>query len=515
MSYTAVRKNHVTYTYRQPEKSEVRYRALLHAVKTLTSYRGSAACVRGSYVADLKQYFVSADPDDPCAKEAGRITAQGLSEWSRLWEACLGSKRAEDLVVCYLAGPEPTNDLEVLVSLGILPSNIWAFEANQNCYTSAVGDLDKAPWDSPRLVKMKAESFFSSAPITFDIVYLDSCSTLVSRANAFRLVSDLFRYQRLRSPGILITNFCEPGLSDDSTKQSYIDLIAQKSLVTSFTAGVVSDRFDNDCVSERLGSFRSEVANDFDGGYSSLITDMVSAAATTVVPAMRAANTGIRDLYEGAGCSRGRTICQGDSSTECRKGSTLRFLSADEWLPVSERDYAKELRKRLVGELGGAVPSSVKPLESLEYVQSIRANGILPNGVSADVLAPLLNGFEFLDSIKANLAVDLAFAQLARPMFPSLHSTKRFVYRAKTKKMYTDVIPFDECRYIFDWIPFSPHMEKAFSDISRQYIFRFALDGLVKQRLSYSTDYFFSGSVISDSIPGFSRMRFPEREEVR
>ena len=81
--------------------------------------------------------------------------------------------------------------------------------------------------------------------------------------------------------------------------------------------------------------------------------------------------------------------------------------------------------------------------------------------------------------------------------------------------MYTDVIPFDECRYIFDWIPFSPHMEKAFSDISRQYIFRFALDGLVKQRLSYSTDYFFSGSVISDSIPGFSRMRFPEREEVR
>ena len=162
----------MVYTYRQPAKNEVRYRALSHAIKTLTSHRGSAACVRGSYVADLKRYFISDDPDDPCAKEASRITPQGLSEWRRLWETCLGSKRAEDLVVCYLAGPEPTNDLEVLISLGILPSNIWAFEANQNCYASAVDDLGDSPWDAPRLVKMKAESFFASAPITFDIVYI-------------------------------------------------------------------------------------------------------------------------------------------------------------------------------------------------------------------------------------------------------------------------------------------------------------------------------------------------------
>ena len=502
----------MVYTYRQPAKNEVRYRALSHAIKTLTSHRGSAACVRGSYVADLKRYFISDDPDDPCAKEASRITPQGLSEWRRLWETCLGSKRAEDLVVCYLAGPEPTNDLEVLISLGILPSNIWAFEANQNCYASAVDDLGDSPWDAPRLVKMKAESFFASAPVTFDIVYLDSCSSLISKSNALRLVSDLFRYQRLRSPGVLITNFCEPDFSDEPTKQSYIDLIAQKSLAVSFASGVISGGFDGDLLFQELEAFRENAVNDLDDGYSSLITNIVSSMATTVVPAMRAANTGIRDLYKEVNRSRVRTA---DLSSNCRKGSTFKFLSASEWLPDDREDVAAGLRHTLIGELGGSAPSSVKPLESLEYVYFIRANNVLPNGVSADGLTPLLEGFKFLDNLKENLAVDLAFAQLARPMFPALNSTKRFAYRAKSKKMYTDVIPFDECRYIFDWIPFSPHMEKAFSDISRQYIFRFALDGLVKQRLAHSTDYFFSGSVISDSIPGFSRMQLPEREEVR
>lgn len=504
----------MAYSYRQPVKNEVRYRALSHAVKTLTSHRGSAACVQGSYVADLKHCFINTDPDDPCAREASKITPQGLSEWKRLWESCLGSKRAEDLVVCYLAGPEPTNDLEVLISLGIIPSNIWAFEAEKDCYVSAVGDLDDAPWDSPRLVKMKAESFFASAPITFDIVYLDLCSTLVSKANALRLVTDLFRYQRLGSPGVLITNFCEPDFPDDSIKRSYVDLIAQKNLAASFAAGVSSGCFDDAHVLEKLKLLRADIANDFDDGYSALITDTVSCVATTVVPAMRVANTGIRNLYDGVGCLEGCIACKGGSSDECRKGSTLRFLSAGEWLPAGERDHALKLRNTLIGELGGSAPLAVKPLESLEYVHFIRSKGVLPNGVLADDLTPLLDGFKFLDNVKANLPVDLAFAQLARPMFPALRSAKRFVYRAKTKKMYTDVIPFDECRYIFDWIPFSPHMEKAFSDISRQYIFRFALDGLVKQRLAHSTDYFFSGSVISDSIPGFARMQFPEREEV-
>lgn len=504
----------MAYTYRQPAKNEVRYRALSHAVKILTSHRGLAACVRSSYVSDLRHYFINADPDDPCAREAGRITPQGLSEWRRLWDACLGSKRAEDLVVCYLAGPEPTNDLEVLISLGVLPSNIWAFEADRNCYSSAVGDLENAPWDAPRLVKMKAESFFASAPITFDIVYLDSCSSLISKANALRLVSDLFRHQRLKSPGVLITNFCEPDFSDESVKRSYIDLIAQKNLVDSFAASIIPDCLDDGMILQNLKDLRENAANDVDGAYSTLITDVVSCVPTTVVPAMRVANTGVKDLYAMRDCPNVDAARQGGSLAECRKGSTLSFLSADKWLPAGASDCAAELRKTLIGELGGAIPSSTKPLESLEFVYSICSGGVLPNGISTEALDPLLCGFEFLDGLKMNLGVDLAFAQLARPMFPSLGSAKRFSYRAKSKKMYTDVVPFDECRYIFDWIPFSPHMGTAFRDIDRQYIFRFALDGLIKQRLGHSTDYFFSGSVVSGSIQGFARMQFPEREEV-
>lgn len=37
-------------------------------------------------------------------------------------------KRAEELSVCYLAGPEPINDFKEFTEMGVLPENIWAFE---------------------------------------------------------------------------------------------------------------------------------------------------------------------------------------------------------------------------------------------------------------------------------------------------------------------------------------------------------------------------------------------------
>ena len=80
--------------------------------------------------------------------------------------------------------------------------------------------------------------------------------------------------------------------------------------------------------------------------------------------------------------------------------------------------------------------------------------------------------------------------------------------------MYTDVSVYDECRYIYDWLPAVNQVQKAFCDLSYQYVFRFALDGLVKTRQHYNNEFFYQGSVVSDDVDVFQPHLLPQRIEV-
>lgn len=80
--------------------------------------------------------------------------------------------------------------------------------------------------------------------------------------------------------------------------------------------------------------------------------------------------------------------------------------------------------------------------------------------------------------------------------------------------MFTDVSVYDECRYIYDWLPAVDQIEKAFLDRSYQYVFRFAIDGLVKTRQLYNNEFFFQGSVVSDATSGFLPHRLASRIDV-
>ena len=249
-------------------------------------------------------------------------------------------------------------------------------------------------------------------------------------------------------------------------------------------------------------------------GYSDLITMLVVSVATTVAPSLRAANSALNRVYGLSSDVGNGTASLNNYLYKRRHESLLCLLSVDRWLPANIADDARDLRRLLLKELAGAQQQSVGVLDSLERLWAIRDSEVLPNGASCECLRGLTKCFAFHDKPSSELGVDLAFCQLTHPMFPSVQSIKRFEYIAKTKKMYLDVIPFDSCRYIFDLIPLPPKIKDAFEDCERQYLFRFALDGLVKQRLDYSTDYFYSGSVIADSVPGFEKKVFPDRNLV-
>ena len=106
---------------------------------------------------------------------------------------------------------------------------------------------------------------------------------------------------------------------------------------------------------------------------------------------------------------------------------------------------------------------------------------------------------------------DRLINQLSYPMHYAADKASRLTYKAKEKRMFTDLLLFDECRYIYDWIPAIHQIPKAFSNRSWQYTFRFGLDGLIKQRINYNNEFFFRGSVVSKTNSEFKAQTWADR----
>ena len=125
------------------------------------------------------------------------------------------------------------------------------------------------------------------------------------------------------------------------------------------------------------------------------------------------------------------------------------------------------------------------------------------------------NIYQFWDKPHSNLLFDIVLNQLSYPMHNNILHNERYQYIAKSNHMFTDVTVYDECRYIYEWLPGLHQIISSFKDKSWQYVFRFALDGLVKMRQNYNNEFFFQGSIISNSIEGFSSKKLRERVRIR
>lgn len=121
------------------------------------------------------------------------------------------------------------------------------------------------------------------------------------------------------------------------------------------------------------------------------------------------------------------------------------------------------------------------------------------------------NLYQFLDRPHSNLFFDIILNQLAYPLHNNILKNTRFRYIAKTNVMFTDITVYDECRYIYEWLPGLHQIISSFENISWQYVFRFSLDGLVKMRQNYNNEFFFQGSVVSNTIELFSSKQLKER----
>lgn len=518
-------------TYKQPVKERVRTEILTYAIDTLTSNREEAACVKKNYVRDVFNHLKNQDYSPANRKATNDLELEYIDLWEKFHQSNIGKKNAEELTVCYLCGPEPMNDFNVLIEKGINPHNIWAFENENMAYSAAVEELRQNKFPFPKIHKGSIENFFIDIPKKFDIIYLDGCAPISSKNNhTLRIIVTLLRNHRLNSVGALITNFALPDIKDESIMYSYSYLIASYLYPKTYLASVSTEMIYNNKVEfdiTEFDKFIKIIESKFSFYYSQFITRVIMDMSTVIVPSIRFANS---RNWTNFFCGNANKIaseyikkndnelldtllCSPVLWTECFINEALQGKISN----INKSKYSKKIISLLQNwsnEINGDPQPHVRAYEAILSKYVLRES----SGYYKESFKNIINDynyenrmFQFCDVPNKTLAYDVITNQLSYPMHYTTEAIKRWDYKAKETQMFIDAIIFDECRYIYEWLPTIDLLEYAFKDKSWQLSYRFALDGLIKSRLFYNTEFFFGGSVIQTNEVGFEAKKMKAR----
>ena len=535
--------------YSEPQKVKARQLALGHAIRLLTSRRHAAPAVPINHVERVKAELMrSGIPGD--RHFARKCHTAFIRMWEDLWTSCVGSRRAGDLTVAYLAGPEPLNDFRELVRLGVHPYNIWAFENDTATFGEALASIKTSEFPILKIHNSKIETFFANVPKVFDIVYIDACGPLPSKSQGtLRAVANLFRFNRLASPGVLITNFAGPPTEEAIDAGAYADLVSAYLFPKAFLEsersdwnlmeGAVANSFVPKSGGPKTKSFYQEVLGHLEKYYGQFVTRQLFDLASFVTPWSQLANSS--GLWESlftlsleSATISARNMehidSQGDGGDFIVDpgmnplGWTITALlncdsqNADLNYPTLNAE-SRRLRDRWLSEIDGHPVPRVKARDAIVAYHAIRES---PNDKTAALAALMSNYdfmfkmFQFCDVPSTELAFFPIIAQFSRPMHYNVAETRRYTYKASGKRtqMFLDVIPFDGCRYIYDWLPTMELIADSFQVIEQQLVYRFALDGLAKQRCRYNSEYLYGANVVGMNKKGFEEKLLQVRQRV-
>lgn len=556
-------------SYAQPTKSLARRLALTHAVELVTSRRDAAAIVPADHPERVRDALLKSDTYGyPAAGEA--CDPEDLKSWGAFRAGVIGTRTPADITVAYLAGPEPENDLEVLLELGVRPENIWAFEIDKTAVDKGLNSLRRLKQRGVKFIPVSIEDYFINTPRRFDIIYFDACGPLPSNdSKTARVLMTLFRHCALAPLGVLVSNFARPDISEQADLDRYAFLVGAylypKSFLESPDGGSVEGPIANsfcfnlalECLeasehrdeaedeahqSDPPTDFWDEVKANFEYYYGMFITRALMDIATTVAPTARLVGG---DLYKvafqpdlKAAIDRGMRYVRFDQrafevpepgATESGETATGDLLLAEALIDsdgdaiVDPDSYSLLWTLAACGAFPvgidfGPVPEGAKKL-LLDWRNAM--TGKSPSRPFHEVVAiycawrhdktlwskamqriadfPYTESMPFLcDVATSEIGFYPAFAQLAYPTHPNVRETQRFRYIAEGKQtpMFMDVIAFDECRYVYDWLSALHLTPEDWSDMSAQLAFRFALDGIAKDKRWFGDDFLYGCHVV-------------------
>ena len=204
----------VTVTMQSTMKGKCRSRLIEHAVRCLTTDRSTSVCVQRDHVREVWRFFRrTGEARAYFSPEQMLYIEDEIKQWELFHESQVQSRKPSDLRVCYLAGDNPVDDLKVFTNEGVLSQNIWAIEKDAEALKNAWDNICRSDLTTRnvRLFKGDFLNFLKDFEGQFDIIYYDACGSLPSaKQKTLKVIGYVFLYNKLTSPGALITNFSFP-----------------------------------------------------------------------------------------------------------------------------------------------------------------------------------------------------------------------------------------------------------------------------------------------------------------
>lgn len=526
--------------YTQQEKNKARKKLIIGAIERLTTRRRDSVLVDEKNTEKMIEHFIelinlflkrhSEELHEDFIKYVQNKSMQILN-------SSYQEKDTTDLKILYLSGPEPVNDLEILLENGIRASNIWAIEGDNQTHRKALENLRNNN-HYIKIHKGSLKDFFEFCPEQFDIVYYDACSPICSNEyNPLFVLEKLFANRRLTELSVLITNFSEPNenLCEEWGKLLACWYTSRHEECPQSTHELYSD------VESRLNDiegYSQFIAQRIPEYYSDFIRRFVSSLASEIVPfskitTFKAINSKLfkenkyKDLLK-------RKI---EVDKIMKPGDLLKvlphfMLSPQSYpllnwalltkgnLPVDHpiNKFLLENKSRIFNSI--LVCTHLKTFE--EYYSGFNT---LFKEIYSDQLLKVMNDIDFFDR-KLRLTLDIPMKNLIAELiigqysFPYISNTDKHYslkYKADGKKtwMYSDIFVFDQCRYLYDLLPSIELIENYFKDnIEEQIIMRCFIDRILREHSSFNHDIFRYGFIesLDDKNYGYSILK--ERENL-
>lgn len=506
-------------TYTQNIKNEAREKLIKHAIDSLTIERKKSYLVSKEHFEKITDHFNSllfralGNENVEFISEYNWLFFGGKNSWFQFFENNCKPKEADELKVLYLSGPEPYNDIEILCNNGIRLENIWAIESDKKIYEQALKSLIDANIQI-KIHRGSLAEFFEMTNHEFDIVYFDACVPIISPGQSpLEILKQIFLNKRLASLSALITNFSEPG-----NNYNWGDILATWfATKESYEVPNEDDKFGRTSFEKSIEfkDYSKFINENLDPYYDTFLTHFIPAMASEIIPMWQLSSLGSvqnnhllneKVLYRELNDIKNHKV---------NSESTKEFISEIQHYLLAVDSYPLLNWTRLINEhlsknhqLSHFISSSRKKMtiEDSIYIGSLLKRFEESNSgfktfihnICGDKLKDTLINLDFFDRNlrltcdipMKNIFIELLIGLYGYPYIAHADKNLGLKYKAKEKWMYSNVFVFDQCRYLYDYLPTLDLWESFFENLPNQTIIRGCIDEIRRNHLNLNSELF-------------------------
>ena len=526
-------------SYNQEIKISAREKLISHAIESLTKQNDQSCLVTEESFSKITDHFnnllsrVFGSINIDFLNQYNELFFGGKNSWLDFYRNHTQSKKASELKILYLSGPEPFNDIEVFCNYGIRLENIWAIESDKKIYDQALQSLK----DQRVFIKIHRgtlEEFFRLTNHEFDIIYFDACSPIFSpQQSPLEILKQIFLNKRLTGLSVLITNFAEP-----HDNYNWGEILAAWFANKEMDLPKEEDNFGRSSLekSSDLSSYGSHINQHLDSYYDLFLSQFIPTLAAEIIPMWQFCSLGSIQsnhlLNEHALLKELKLIRNpkikftnlSDLFTELPHF----YLAVDSypllnWSRLIKENFSKEhiLNKFICSNRGKiTIEDSLYVMSLLKgFEEADSGFKTFIHNVCGENLKNTLANLDFFDRHlritcdipMKNLFVELLLGLYGYPYIAHAGKSISIKYKAKETWMYSNVFVFDQCRYLYDYLPTIDLWQSFFQNYASQIIVRGCIDQIRRNHLYINSSLFkwgfiegitdeFSASILKNRI---------------